>query len=322
MVKVITAFVVLALFSFNGQAFAEWTVTQLTAPDSVKNSAALHPALSCTSHSCYRNKTKPFYPRQKSAPNGLPDGEIAASLRYRDIGQAWYILPTRRYRHAILGDAVEAGGLAIKTRAGNVIRVKLPFDQVFEDRTPRLADLDGDGAAEVITIQSSVTKGAAIAVFGLRSGKLERRARTPFIGRSHRWLNIAGIADFNGDGRLDIAAVWTPHIGGTLKFWTLSNGNLRLLGVLDGFSNHFIGSREQRLSAVGDIDGNGVADMVLPSANRRSLRMVGFIKAKPAILHQIELSQPIDKAIYLEGRGSNTIITLGLADHSTVAVHQ
>ncbi len=322
MVKTIAAFVVLGLFSFNGQACAEWKVTGLTAPDSVRSSAALHPAVSCTSHGCFRNKSRPFYPRRKSPPDGLSDGEIVTSQRYRDIGQAWYVSPTKRYRHAILGDAVEAGGLAVKTRSGKVIRVKLPSHEVFEDRTPRLADLDGDGTAEVITILSSMTKGAAIAIFRLRNGKLKMWARTPFIGRSHRWLNIAGIADFNGDGRLDVAAVWTPHIGGTLKFWTLSSGKLRLLGTLDGFSNHFIGSREQRLSAVGDIDGNGITDLVLPSANRRSLRMVGFSKSRPTVLHEIKLSQAIDKAIYLKGRGNSAIITLGLADHSTAAVHQ
>ena len=39
------------------------------------------------------------------------------------------------------------------------------------------------------------------------------------IGLSHRWLNPVGAADFDGDGKMEIAVVITPHIGGTLKLY-------------------------------------------------------------------------------------------------------
>jgi hypothetical protein len=40
-----------------------------------------------------------------------------------DIAQAWLTRPTKRYDHAILGDAIEAGGLAVKTRDGKTLEL-------------------------------------------------------------------------------------------------------------------------------------------------------------------------------------------------------
>ena len=92
----------------------------------------------------------------------------------------------------ILDDAIEAGGLKVKLRNGSKIEFSLPKNQVFEDRTPRLMDLDGDGRNEVITLLSSRSGGAAIAVYGAKAGKIALLDRTPFIGLSNRWRNIAG----------------------------------------------------------------------------------------------------------------------------------
>ena len=303
-------------------AHAGWKLTKLTGPGSIKDSGALHPAVSCKRSSCFRSKQRPFYNEGKPAPNGLPDGKIATSRRFKYIKQAWYILPTRRYDHGILGDAVEAGGLVVKTANGKLITYKLPKNEVFEDRIPRIADLDGDGKAEIVTILSSTSKGGSIAVFGIRDNKLAKVAQTPFIGRSNRWLNIAGIADFNGDGRLDIAGVWTPHIGGTLKYWTLRGDKLKQIGSIRGFSNHFIGSRDQRLSAISDVDGNGTLDLVLPSGGRDELRMIGFVKGRLKELASINMPRQIDKAIAVTGKGKKSIFTVGLSDNSTHAVHR
>lgn len=303
-------------------AHAQWKLTKLTGAGSIKISGALHPAEICNRSRCFRSKQRPFYNEGKPAPNGLPDGKIAVSRRLKNIKQAWYFLPTKRYDHGILGDAIEAGGLAIKTGKDKILTYKLPKNQVFEDRTPRIADLDGDGKVEIITILSSTSKGGSIAVFRLNGGKLELQAKTPFIGRSYRWLNIAGITDFNGDGKLDIAGVWTPHIGGTLKFWTLRGKSLKQIGSMRGFSNHFIGSREQRLSAIADVDGNGTLDLILPSAGRDTLRMVGFVKGRLKELATIKLPRQINKAIAVTGKGKKSIFTVGLSNGSTHAVHR
>jgi hypothetical protein len=53
-------------------------------------------------------------------------------------------------------------------------------------------------------------------------------------------------------------------------------------------SNHAIGSPRLRLSTVADFDGDGVADLAIPSLDRRTLRFLSFrggtlkeIAAKP-----------------------------------------
>ncbi len=254
------------------------------------------------------------------APDGLPDGEVALQ-EDADIFAAWYTKPTKRYEHGILGDAIEAGELTVEIDSGETLTYSLPDNQVFEDRTPRLADLDGFGQTEIITILSDVKKGSAIAVFGVRKGKLELVEQTPYIGRTNRWLNIAGIEDFDGDGKTQIAAVWTPHIGGTLKYWTWSKGKLTLSGEARGFSNHFIGSREQGLSVVDDFNGDGVADLALPSADRRSVRIMTF--KGPArgtkVLEEfarIPLPARIDKAMSSRFENDKMTITVGLEDGS------
>ncbi|MDA4844118.1 hypothetical protein [Hoeflea poritis] len=232
----------------------------------------------------------------RPAPGGLPDGLIATA-RHGDVSEAWYSEPTRRYGHAILGDAIEAGALNVRTAEGDVVTFRLPQSQVFEDRTPRLADLDGDGRTEIITIRSALSEGAAVTVYGLEAGKLRQRATTDFIGRTNRWLNIAAIADLDGKPGLEIAHVRTPHIGGTLIVHTYRNGGLNRIAALDGFSNHAIGSPEMRLSAVADIDSDGLVEIALPSADRRALRIVGLgsggIEEHAAIALPARVTEPV-----------------------------
>lgn len=86
--------------------------------------------------------------------------------------------PTPRYDHAILGDALEWGALALTLSDGTRRLFRLPETLVFEDLTPRLADLDGDGAPEVIVVETSLAKGGRLAVWGPEG----RIAQTPHIG--------------------------------------------------------------------------------------------------------------------------------------------
>lgn len=249
----------------------------------------------------------------RKAPNGLPDGRVA-SRRGGDIVAAWYQEPTRRYGHAILGDGIEAGTLAAKTAGGRTLMFRLPETEVFEDRTPRLADLDGDGTVEIITIRSSLTGGGSVTVYGLVDGELAQRATNGFIGRTNRWLNIAGIADFDGRPGLEIAHVRTPHIGGTLFFHNFKNGKMKRVAAIDGFSNHQIGAREMRLSAVTDLDGDGRVELAVPSNNRATLRIIDVTDKGAIERAAVALPARIDKAIVAKGRGPSTTLYLGLDD--------
>lgn len=209
-------------------------------------------------------------------PSGaLPDAVVATGDGV--VRKAWLAEPTDRYGHGILGDRIEAGALMVALEGGRVLGLRLPKSSVFEDRQVRLADFNGDGVSEFVVVESSLSQGAALAVYGIREGRIQLIARDDWIGTRNRWLNPAGIADFDGDGELEIAVVLTPHIGGTLKLLRPA-GATRMQTVASqwGFSNHAIGSRDQGLSAVVDWNGDGVPDLLLPTESRDAVVVVTF----------------------------------------------
>lgn len=165
------------------------------------------------------------------------------------IVAADYVTPTTRYAHGILGDAVEHTGLRVTLSDGSAHTAVWPENIVFEDTTPRLVDLDGDGAPEVIVVESHADFGARLAVWGWDGTTFAPRAQTGFIGRTFRWLAVAGAADMDGDGFVEIAYVNKPHLDKTLMVWRyvpLDGGTARLdmVAQRSGLTNHRIGERD------------------------------------------------------------------------------
>ncbi len=153
---------------------------------------------------------------------------------------ARYEDPTTRYTHGVLGDAIEHGTLALDLTDGRRVRIVLPETRVFEDTEPRVVDLDGDGLAEVIAVETDLALGARLAIYGPR-GLI---AATDFIGQTNRWLAPAGAADLDGDGFTEIAYVDRPHLARTLMVWRFRDGRLEQVATLDGVTNHRIGERD------------------------------------------------------------------------------
>ena len=254
-----------------------------------------------------------------AAPGGVPDMLLAVAAT-GDIAAAWYGEGTGRHRHGALGDTTEGGALFTQTRDGRRLSYRLGVGSVFEDLHPRIADLDGDGKSEIVTIESSLATGASIAIFSASGSALERIAATPHIGQPNRWLNIAAIAPFAGGGTLEIAFVATPHLEGKLAFLRFERGRLTLLAAEPGYSNHVFGSRELRLAAVLDADGDGRPELALPTLDRKALRIVRLKGAAIEIVALAALPAAIDKAIAVAGSGKDTVITVGLADGSVHTV--
>jgi hypothetical protein len=257
--------------------------------------------------------------RPKNPEGAVPDGRIAIGTR--DIARAWFAEPTDAYDHAVFGDKVEASALVIERRDGRRETVKLNGDAVFEDLEPRLADLDGDGHDEVVVVKSYLKRGSALAVIAERKGKYEIVAETPPLGEPHQWLNPAGIGDFNGDGKVDIALVRQPHVVGALELWSWIGGSLRKTTELADAANHVAGTAAQQMSAAVDFDGDGVLDLAVPSLDRTRLRLVSFMPA-----HEIASVALPEKAATNLGliaiANSPPAIVIGLADGSLVAVRR
>jgi hypothetical protein len=163
------------------------------------------------------------------------------------LQDAWFEARTDIYPHRVLGDLAEAFVLAARDARGREFRVDLrnaPGVSVFEDVAPRVVDADGDGAPDIVVVESDTTLGAQLAVYSLRRGALVKAAATPPIGRRFRWLAPVAVADLNGDGITDLAYVETPHLAKRLRVWTWAPGGLTALARLDGLTNHRIGEED------------------------------------------------------------------------------
>ena len=238
----------------------------------------------------------------------------------RDIRAAWFASPTGRYGHAVLGDDIEAAALKVETALGQFLAYQLTDDSVFEDLTPRIADIDGDGRDEVIAVRSYGDSGAAVALFGLREGRLVRLAESNSIGLPYRWLNPIGAGDFDGDGDPEVAVIRTPHIGGILILYRWQDDRLAETARMFGFSTHAIGSTVLGMSAVLDLDGDGADEILLPDRDRTTLKAISHAGGVFRILWSVPNDARIITSIVtadLGGQGGADIL-YGLADGSVM----
>ena len=173
----------------------------------------------------------------------------------REIIAAAYSSPTSAYPHDVLGDDQEWEMLDVTVRSergteGGLFHgyVNLTYqiaarpESVFEDIAPRLWDVTGDGAPEVVVVESHQSQGARLLVVGLlEDGSLEYLAATPHIGQRFRWLAPVGAADFDGDGFVEIAFVDRPHLAKTLRVWRYTGDAFSEIATLKGVTNHRIG---------------------------------------------------------------------------------
>ncbi len=209
-------------------------------------------------------------PATEQRPDQLPGSRVARGER--NIAAAWLAGATSRYAHGVLGDGLEASRLVLETADGMRLVHELPVTRVFEDLFPRLADLNGDGEDAILIVETHVDLGAALAVYTVADGTLARRAMTPFLGQSYRWLNPLGVGDFDGDGRADIALVATPHIGGRLRLYRNTQPTLTMFAQADGVSTHAIGSRELELGRV--VHGSDRDRLLLPDQRHATLLLL------------------------------------------------
>ncbi|QCB44798.1 VCBS repeat-containing protein [Hydrogenophaga sp. PAMC20947] len=218
-------------------------------------------------------------PLPRAAQQRIPDSQAVPGQNH--IAWVWLASPTLRYPHGALGAKTHAASLHALVQDGQggwtTASVELPLHRVFEDRVPRLADLDGDGRDEILVIEADALRGAAVVVWGVvHSGqpatppRLVRRATSPRAGSTFRWLNPVGVADFDGDGKPDVASVTTPHIGGTLTLYHYRPPRLVPFANAMDVSNHRMGAVEQALAVIVEQPGTPPT-IVVPDMTRRAL---------------------------------------------------
>lgn len=206
----------------------------------------------------------------RSAQALLPDARpLQVDLDGRGDGGHIVVLAgpdAQRYRHGVLGDAVEATRVLWLERHGlEVLRaLELPPPHVFEDIAPRPVALPGRaGAIGLLTVRAGPEGGqlALLSADPARPHHLQLEALGEPVGGFHRWLAPTT------DGR-QLVAVHTPHIGGVLHVYRQQGPALVRRRLLADVSTHAIGSRETDLAVW--LRGR----LLLPSQDGRMLHIV------------------------------------------------
>jgi hypothetical protein len=241
--------------------------------------------------------------------DGLPDSIVAVGER--DIAEAWLAVPTLRYTHGALGDALEAEVLRVTRRSGGIVEFRLKSNAVFEDLLPRIVDLEKTGRDSVLVVRSRADTGAALVAFRLENGRLLEHASTPVMGTPNRWLNPIGAADLAGDGRVEVALVQTPHLEGLLKIYAFENGHFVEKASRPGFSNHDLGSTQLTLHAIADFNGDKVSDIAVRVQGKKGMAVLsyrgGVLQPVGNVIHDVNVIGPV-LAADLDGDGKAELI--------------
>ncbi len=233
---------------------------------------------------------------------------LPAHAKAGGIAAAHYASAVERYSHFALGRPHEYARLIVTTDSGRSFALDLPDDEVFEDLNPRLVSLVAGEPREILSIVSQRDRGSRLALFRLKDGRLELSAESPSIGTPNRWMNPIGVVDLDGDGRGEIAAVTTPHIGGSLRIYRRNGKKLIEVATLAGFSNHVFGSSELDLSAIVSVGGQ--LRMLVPDSTRSRLRLIGWERKALKEVAQCAISALVTGPIQVVSPG---VVLIGIA---------
>jgi hypothetical protein len=209
--------------------------------------------------------------------NALPEARILMD----ELGRLLFLSnPTSDYPHGVLGDALEARSITLidpNSTPININEFQIDPVDVIEGIAPLWVDLDGDGKREIIVTQSNVNVGARIVVYNQEG---EVIAQSDPIGLGFRWLHLIAAAQIVNGDTLDLVVVRTPHIGGVLEIYELTEGKLEISTSLKGYSSHQIGSRNLDASLVTDMNADGTPDIVVPDQSQQYLSALQITDAE------------------------------------------
>ncbi len=205
--------------------------------------------------------------------NALPDSRILVDEANRLV-----ILtePTARYDHGIAGDEFEASGIVLvetepEFRVIQTIPIGAP--DVIEGISAIWADIDNDGARDIIVTLSNNQSGSRIVAFR-EDGTL--LAESVPIGLGYRWRHQIAVAAFEPNKPPLLVDVRTPHIGGIVEFLQFNNGKLEVVNEINGFSTHSIGSRNLDSALAGDFNNDGIIELLAPDQGHINLGIISL----------------------------------------------
>jgi hypothetical protein len=161
-----------------------------------------------------------------------------------------------------------------------------------------IADFNGDGHPDILW--HNVTTGVYYA--WLMNGTTIVSGAVPGTINDPNW-QLAAVADFNGDGRAEL--LWRNVTTGDNYMWLLdSNGNFASGAYVDGVSD-----LNWQIAAVGDLDGDGKADIVW--RNTSTGANYAWLMDGPTLVNSAGLPALADQNWKLAGFQSYTNIVSG-----------
>ena len=172
---------------------------------------------------------------------------------------------------AAFGDDGAAGPVSEPSEALHFVSPPAPEPPPEPDPTPEpdpgpitqaRHDLTCDGSSDLI-----VKKGdGGYQVWEIVDGQLARKIELP---RARKRNRLVGAGDYNGDGCADL--LWQENRSSHLTVWLLDDGSLLSRVVLD--QNTLPQKENWRVAGSGDVDGDGVDDIVLHSRKARAMEV-------------------------------------------------
>ncbi len=202
------------------------------------------------------------------AANALPDGRLLVD----ENGRVLFLSdPTERYNHGVLGDEYEAGSITLlgtDPDFGPINRIEIPSPGVMEGLAPIWVDLDGDGTREILVTVSDADQGARLVLY---SEMGEILAQGPAAGQGFRWRHQLAAVPLDGGPELAVFDILRPHLDGLFEAYHWRGDFLTVMDYIPGYSSHNLGSRNLDQTLSGDLDGDGLLEVVVPNQDGTSL---------------------------------------------------
>lgn len=218
----------------------------------------------------------------------VTDGDIAVALV--DLSD--------QYDHAILGDRFEAKAFEVFNRCtGERTKTTVESQDVIEGISAMLADIDGDGALDVLVTISNAEDGSRLAAYKLDGTLI---AESEPIGQGGRWRNQLAVAPVGPNGEVEIVDVRKPHATGEVEYLRLLEGSLVVVADEPGFTNHVIRTQNLDRGIIADADGDGQLDVIVLTRSLTEIavitRVEGGVETRMLTTLDAEVSSNISAA--------------------------
>jgi hypothetical protein len=224
-------------------------------------------------------------------------------------------LPTS-YTHQVLGDDIEARGIAIIETQPEVrvaSEFTAPDSSVIEGVSVIWEDLDGDGKKEIATTLSNNVEGVG-GKHVIFSETGEVRASGSSV-KPDGWRHLLMAFEIPTSGRSLLAAIQRPHVDRILNIYEWQGNSLEVIAQLTGFSTHAAGSRNLDGVLGMDINKDGFQDIILPCTTHDTLFAVSYSEDTIARIWNSPLGAKASTNISHIVDEGNPTFAIGTNDH-------